>query len=238
MARALMRVLVTRPKEDARGISETLRAQGHEVVVAPLLDIHFHDGPPVALDGVAAILATSANGVRAIARRTHRRDVPVFAVGPQTAKEAARAGFTHIKNANGDGAALARAAAGWANPQDGVLLHAAGAEAPKHLATDLEKEGFAVRREILYEARAARQLPDDAADALRSAALDAVLLFSPRSAATFAACVLRENLGVHCEDLTALCISEATARALAPLVFRAIRVAEAPNQEALLALLA
>lgn len=233
-----MRILVTRPKEDARVICERLRALGHEAIAAPLLDMYFPDGPEITLDGVAAILATSANGVRAIARRSPRRDVAVFAVGPQTAAEAARAGFTHIKNANGDGAALARAVAGWAKPQDGALLHAAGAEAPKHLAAELQRQGFAVRREVLYEARAAERLPDEAANALRGDVLDAAIFFSPRSAAIFASCVSRENLGAHCESVTALCISEAAAGALEPLVFRAISVAKMPNQDALLALLA
>ena len=45
------------------------------------------------LDGVQAILATSANGVRALARRTPRRDLPLFAVGPQTAARGAEAGI-------------------------------------------------------------------------------------------------------------------------------------------------
>jgi len=232
-----MRILVTRPEEDSREISQTLRAMGHDVVAAPLLKIQFYDGPEILLEGVQAILATSANGVRAIARRTQRRDVPLFAVGPQTEAEARAAGFTHIRNAHGDGAALARATAGWVKPEDGILLHAAGAEAPKLLASALEKSGFTVWREVLYEAQAAAQLPDAAARALKSGGLDAVMHFSSRSARTFADCVTREGLAASCETLIALCISEASAQALSPLHFRETRIAKAPNQEALLDLL-
>lgn len=232
-----MRILVTRPEEDAAEISQKLRAMGHEVIAAPLLRIQFFDGPEIALGGVQAILATSANGVRSIARRTSRRDVPLFAVGPQTEAEARAAGFTHIRNAHGDGAALARATAGWAKPEAGALLHAAGAEAPKLLVADLQKSGFTVRREVLYEAQAAQHLPDAAAQALKAGALDAVMHFSSRSAKIFADCVTREGLGAHCKKLIALCISEAAATALSPLHFRETRVAKAPNQEALLALL-
>ena len=232
-----MRVLVTRPEEDASEISQKVRALGHDVIAAPLLKIMFHDGPEISLNGVQAILASSANGVRAIARRTPRRDVPLFAVGPQTEAEARAVGFTQIRNAHGDGAALARATAGWVKPEGGVLLHAAGAEAPKLLVAELEKNGFAVRREVLYEAQAAARLPDAAADALRTGALDAVLHFSARSARTFADCVGREGLAASCEKLIALCISDAAAWALSPLHFREIRVARAPNQQALLELL-
>jgi uroporphyrinogen-III synthase len=189
------------------------------------------------LDGVRAILATSANGVRAIARRTARRDVPLFAVGPQTEAEARVAGFKSIKNANGDGAELARATAQWVKPRDGTLLHAAGAEAPKLLVAELEKTGFAVRREVLYRAQAAQHLPAAAAKALKAGALDAVMHFSSRSARVFAECVTREGLAVPCEKLMALCISEVAAKALSPLHFREIRTAKAPNQQALLDLL-
>ncbi|HWA30797.1 MAG TPA: uroporphyrinogen-III synthase [Rhizomicrobium sp.] len=232
-----MRVLVTRPEDDARAMAEKLIAMGHTVVIAPLLDIVFFDGPEISLDGVQAILATSANGVRAIARRTQRRDVPLFAVGPQTAQEAERAGFAHIKNAQGDGAALARTTRDWAKPEAGALLHAASAEAPKHLASDLESHGYTVRREVLYEARAASALPENAATALRSRQIDAALFFSPRSAKTFAEGVARAGLANALAPVTACCISEATAKALAGMPFRAIRIADAPHQDALLSLL-
>jgi uroporphyrinogen-III synthase len=229
-----MRILVTRPIEDAREISQKLEARGHSVIAAPLLKIVFFDGQEVSLDGVQAILATSAHGVRAIAKRTQRRDVPLFAVGPQTEAEGRRVGFTHIKNANGDGAALAQACRQWAKPQDGALLHAAGAQAPKLLASALETAGFTVRREVLYEAQAATHLPQDAANALKSGALDAVMHFSARSAAIFAALVEKKNLAGACENLAALCISDAAAKALTGLRFGDLRVARAPNQDALL----
>lgn len=232
-----MRILITRPAEDARELSQKLEAMGHAVITAPLLKILYADGPEISLDGVQAVLATSANGVRAIARRTARRDVPLFAVGPQTESEAREAGFAHLRNADGDAMALARATAQWARPENGALLHAAGAEAPKLLAQALEKQGFTVRREVLYEARAAASLPDSAAEALRGDMLDAVMHFSPRVAATFSDCVMAGGLAGHCKRLIAICISEATAKALSPLHFREMRIAKRPNQQALLELL-
>ena len=95
---------------------------------APLLTVQIFDGPKLALDGMQAILATSANGVRALAVRSDARDVPVFAVGPQTADAASQAGFIRVRNADGDAVALADAVSGWADPKAGALLHAAGAE--------------------------------------------------------------------------------------------------------------
>ena len=131
-----MKILVTRPLEDGRQIAARLAEMGHQALLAPLLEPRFFDGPEPALDDVQAILATSANGVRALIRRTPRRDVPIFAVGPQTAEEATKAGFTEVRSADGDAVALAEATARWARPE-GVLLHVCGEDAPGTLADTL-----------------------------------------------------------------------------------------------------
>ena len=133
------------------------------------------------LEGVQAILATSANGVRALARRTPRRDVPLFAVGPQTAGEAHAMGFQNVKSADGDAAALAQCTLRWAKPDQGALLHVVGAGNDGKLAGALA--GFTLRQEILYAVTAVEKMPAEAALALQEGALDAALFFSPRSAA-------------------------------------------------------
>src|SRR6202021_3531518 len=102
-----MRVLVTRPAEDASRTAETLAKLGHAALIAPLLEIHFLDGPGVSLAGVQGILATSGNGIRALARRSPRRDIPVFAVGTRTANVARAEGYLAIMDAAGDSRALA-----------------------------------------------------------------------------------------------------------------------------------
>lgn len=226
-----MRVLVTRPSGDGEATAELLRARGHEALLAPLMAIRFHDGAEIALDGVQAILATSANGVRALAPRTTRRDVPVFAVGRQTAAEAHTQGFVAVLSADGDGADLAKATVGWAKPQNGALLHVAGSNTKGDLASALTASGFEVRTATLYDAVAADALPDAAVRAIRDGALDAVLLFSPRGARVFA----QLAAGLDCRAVTAVCISEAAAKALDGLALRAVLVAERPDQDALLA---
>ena len=227
-----MRVLITRPEEDAVRIAEILKSRGHEPVIAPLLKTNFHDGPDVALDGVQAILATSANGVRALVRRTARRDVPLFAVGPQTEEEARAHGFSSVRNANGDSKALAGATREWATPEQGALLHVKGAEADGTLATLLKADGFDVRTLVLYDV-ADIGLPDTARTQLANNQIDAALFFSARSARIFKDSVA----GLPLENVIAVCISAATAEALSPLNFKGIRVAAHPNQDSLLACL-
>ncbi|HET7084199.1 MAG TPA: uroporphyrinogen-III synthase [Rhizomicrobium sp.] len=231
-----MRILVTRPLEDGREIAALLAARGHHAMLAPLLEPRFHPGPALEeqglLDDIQAVLATSANGVRALGRRTARRDIPIFAVGPQTAEEASRAGFKEVKSADGDANALAAATGGWAAP-GARLLHVCAQDAPGHLAEALGQSGFMVRKLPLYAVEPASHLPDEAKTALQDGALDAVMLFSPRTAQLFRS--LAEGLPTN--GLTAFCISAATAEALKPMALARVAVAARPNQAAMLALI-
>jgi uroporphyrinogen-III synthase len=227
-----MHVLVTRPLEDGEEIAARLAEMGHTALLAPLLTPQFEAGPEPDFTDVQAILATSANGIRALVRRTARRDIAIFAVGPQTSQEAAAAGFTDIRNADGDARALAEAASRWTDPDKGVLLHVCGAEAPGTLADMLTLRDFSVRRAVLYRVAATHELAPEAREALAAGEVDAALFFSPRSAQVF--CQLAD--GLPTEKLIAVCISPVTAQALTR-VFQAVRIADKPNQQALLALL-
>jgi len=229
-----MRILISRPQEDAARLAELLRARGHEPLCASLLAVRFFDGPELTFESVSAIVVTSANGVRALARRTERRDLRIFTVGPQTADAAKKAGFEDVECADGDATTLAEKVLGWVQPEDGVLLHAASADTEGQLKTLLAEEGYTVDEIVLYEVVAIHKLPEVAREAMVHHALDATVVFSPRSAQALRDCILRAGLADACQKVTAICISSATAAALEPLAFRRVIVAEQPNQAAML----
>lgn len=232
-----MRVLLTRPREDAGKFSDHLRRRGHEALCVPLLSVQFRDGVSLALDGVQGVLVTSANGVRALARLSERRDLPVFAVGPQTAREALGAGFVRVESANGDAVALEEALPRWVRASEGTLLHASGAEGAGRLESLLTAKGYDVRTVVLYDVVAATALPDTASRALKEGSLDAALFFSPRSARVFKDCTVKAGLAAACTRLLVGCISQTASDALSPLSFAEIKVAAAPNQAGMLACL-
>jgi uroporphyrinogen-III synthase len=229
-----MRVLVTRPLDDAHDTAALLAARGHAAIVAPLLGVRFHDGHALRLDGVQALLFTSANGVRALARRTSLRDFVVFTVGSQTAEAARGAGFGDVRNADGNVETLAETVRTAIKPKDGMLVHVAGAEAQGRLAALLSAAGFKVRTEVLYDVPAVAELPAAARDAIAAGAVDAVLLFSARSAQVFVDSIHKAGLAGACANIIAVCISEAAAKPLAAMVFREVRTAPKPNQASLL----
>jgi uroporphyrinogen-III synthase len=231
-----MRVLLTRPLSDSMETAKKLALMGHEGVIAPLLEIRLRDGPELSLERVQAVLATSANGVRALARRTRDRSVPIFAVGPQSERAALDAGFIRVRCAMGDGTALALATRNWATPDGGELLHVAGVETKGNLLHLLEAEGFHTRREILYEAVGSASLDPAIAEQVRNDRIHAVAIYSPRSARIFEHCADQQGLKVACRRMILLAISEACVNAFSDLEFRETRIAASPDQDAMLAL--
>src|SRR5712671_6856528 len=120
-----LRALVTRPRAEAESLAEALAARGIDAIIEPLLEIHYRSEPAPDLAGVQAILCTSANGVRALARLTAERAVPLFAIGEASAARARDDGFSRVESAGGSLADLVRLVRARLRPDGGRLLHVA-----------------------------------------------------------------------------------------------------------------
>jgi uroporphyrinogen-III synthase len=230
-----MRLLLTRPLDDAGSLLGPLAALGIETLIEPLLAIRYLDGPPPDMAGVQAVLATSANGVRALARRTDDRDVAVFAVGDATAGAARAAGYRAVESARGTVEDLARLVCARLEAGAGALLHVAG----KTVAGDLGKlvagAGFKVCRHVYYEAVAAQHFTEAAARALGAGEVDGAVFFSPRTAAIFVSLVQAHELTDACRGMVAYCLSPAVAERARLLTWRRIVKARRPDEKALVA---
>jgi uroporphyrinogen-III synthase len=80
-----VRVIVTRPRAQARPLVERLEALGHEVVECPLIEIERTSDEPIDAAGYEWVIVTSPNGADELVRRG--RNLPkVAAVGPGTAE--------------------------------------------------------------------------------------------------------------------------------------------------------
>ena len=233
-----MKALVTRPVEDAAPLMRALASRGVEAVLSPMLEIVAAEDAArrigEALTGAQALLFTSANGARVFARASSRRELPVFAVGDASAAAARLAEFRSVTSAGGDVADLAQLVIARLSPQQGALVHVAGSDIAGDLAGALGKAGFALRRAVVYEARAAASLAPEAAAALAGGEVGLALFFSPRTAASFVRLAAAAGLGAACGAVTALGLSPAVAASLGGLAWRRIVTARAPTQQALL----
>src|SRR5579862_3324767 len=178
--------LVTRPRNEAERLAAQLAKRGVDAIIEPMIELVPRNAVLPGLAGIQAILCTSANGARALARASGERGVPVFAVGDATARAARAAGFAAVESADGDVGDLARLVRVRLRPEGGRLLHVAGSDVAGDLAGALGAAGFAVERAVLYEARAAKALTPATARLIADEDFDLALFFSPRSAAIFA----------------------------------------------------
>jgi uroporphyrinogen-III synthase len=229
-----MRALVTRPRAEAEALAALLAERGIEAVVEPLIEVAERVASLPDLAGVQAVLCTSANGVRALARASGERGVRLFAVGDATAARARAEGFRHVESAGGDVEDLAYLVRRNLKPQAGRLLHVAGSEVAGDLAASLAADGFAVERMVLYEARAVTSLSPATVRLIADGEIDFALFFSPRTAAVFARLADEAAVTAGLHPTIAVSISAAADAMLADLPFRARVIAEAPTQAALL----
>jgi uroporphyrinogen-III synthase len=222
-------LLITRPEPGATRFAASVRAAGWVPLVAPMMRIE-RSGTAPDLDGIGALVFTSANGVAAFAAASPRRDLKVHAVGAATARAARAAGFADVAVAGGDAdalvAALARQGAGPA------LLHVRGRHVAGDLAARLQDGGRSVREAVMYD-QTALPLDPGAEAALRDGVARAVALFSPRLAALFAGAAAALALP---GPVDALCLSANVAAALGAGPFR-VTVAARPDEAGMLAAL-
>lgn len=230
-----MRALVGRTADDA--LARALAERGIEAVFAPLLDIVAL--PPAAdldsqLTASQALLFTSANGVRALAAVTGRRDRQVFAVGDATADVARAAGFDRVVSAEGDVRDLAALVSRTLDPGRGSLVHLCGRDVAGDPVGTLREKGFTAEAVVLYEARPVEALPSAILTGLVGENLDIAMFFSPRSVRIFVSLVCRAGLAERCARLTLFTLSAAI-DAAAELPWQARYVAARPAMPALLA---
>ena len=217
---------MTRPEPGATATAARLEALGHEPVLAPCLTIR----PRRAAlpEQPAAIIVTSLQAIPALPARY--RGLPVFCVGDATAGRLRQAGFCSAMSAGGNADDLFNLLARRHLP--GLHLLTVGERHGLALARRLRRQGVEVERRAVYTAAPVRELAENVRLLLATGGLDAALFYSAATARAFAR-MAPPGTGT----LAALALSPAVAAALGGLPWADIRVAVAPTEADLLALL-
>jgi uroporphyrinogen-III synthase len=205
-----LRVIVTRPREQAEPLAERLEALGHQVVRCPLIEREQTGPRTVDLSGYDWVVVTSPSAARELAHRARGSPAHVAAIGPGTAAALRQHGVEpalvpQVSTQEG-------LVAEFPQPPGRVLF--AGAEgARRHLAEVLGADFVP-----LYRTRAL--LPDPPPTG------DLVVLASASAAAAFGA------LGL---DLPAVSIGPETTRAAAAAGIRVVAEAQTHDLDGLVA---
>lgn len=229
-----MRVVVTRPQDDAERTAATLRARGHDVLIAPLLKIEPLD---VALrPNWSGVIITSANAAHALAAHPTREvliKLKLFAVGQRSAEAARQVGFTDVTSAGGDVRDLLRLLTERKTDTDTPLLYLAGEDRAHDLLGELTARGIAAGMAVIYRAVAV-PFPPAFATALRDGAVDVVLHYSRRSAESYLAGVRQAGVVKPALAVRHICLSAQIAAPLEEAGATNIAIAPRPDEAAML----
>lgn len=234
-----MHILVTRAEPDASELKVQLEALGHTVTVEPLLQIEFMPLKAGAFKSAQALIATSRNGLRALAANAippHALKLPIFVVGPGTAELARTLGFARVIEGSGTAGDLVPLIAGQIEPARGAVVYLAGETFAFDLKAALENQRISVNKVIAYRAKPSQTLTARTAQMIADGLLDAVILMSPRTAAIFTQLVSAARLQDSAHRLAYLCLSEAVAQGLQDLGPVRAEVAAKPNADEMLRL--
>ncbi len=211
-----MAVVVVRPEPGHGATMARLCAEGLAARSLPFFATRAVAWTPPDPDTIDALLFTSAQAVRlagaGLARLSHR---PAVAVGPATAAAALGAGLSVVLTGSHDAAAVVAQARGMGLDR---LLHLAG--------RDRVETGTMVR--VVYAADPVPVAPS----AITALAGEIVFLHSARAAARLAELV--DDVGMSRQDIAIVAISAKVAAA-AGSGWRAVAIADAPRDEAMLA---
>ena len=233
---AMTNMLVTRPEPDCQSTLARLQAleipaQAAAVMVRQTLDVSL---PPP--DGFTAMVLTSTNAIRSLDERGVLADylqLPVFAVGDRTAREAEAVGFRRVSSAAGALQDLVNAMAIARLP--GPVFHPTGRYSAGDLAQAVAPLGIMVVTARIYDMVAVDSLPEDIMAALKDGRITEVLSYSRRTAEIFAQ--LTKSLDqAQKSRLAMLCLSEAVAEPLLENHFNRISLADRPDEDAMMAL--
>jgi uroporphyrinogen-III synthase len=174
-----MRLLVTRPADQAATTAQKLEAFGHEPVVAPVLEIAATGAfaPPSAYE---LVLATSAQALASVETDSPLLRLPFACVGEKTAAAARSLGFS-LLCVSPQAEALAERLLATRAPS--FALYLAGRERKPHLEERLRAADWRIEIVETYAARPVAAWTEDVRSALGDGQIDGVLHYSPRSAA-------------------------------------------------------
>jgi len=231
-----MRLALTRPHDDSERTAAALRVRGHDVLVAPLMQVE-----PVAAAiraSWAAVIVTSANAPGAIAKHPARAaliKLPVFAVGRRSAEACRQAGFTDVIVAGGDLRDLVRLIVEQRADATGPLLYLAGEDRAADLIGELAVHGIAAEMAVVYRAATAPYPPELVAS-FKAGEIDAVLHFSKRSAENYLAGAIQAGIAKQALAVRHLCLSAQIAEPLKAAGAARVAVAAHPDEASLIAL--
>jgi uroporphyrinogen-III synthase len=232
----MVSVLITRPLAASEALAAELKREKYEPVIEPLLEI-VPLAEPLPDVNVQAVMITSPNSLDALAGNPHVSrlfHLPCFCVGARTAAKAKEFGFLHVSHSSNDGRELAQLVVSSLTHNCRVILHICGRDVASTAQEELHKSSYQVTRWFVYTARKAVDFTPDTLKRFEKKKLDAVLVFSTRTADALAVLMTKHHLTGACKKMAAIGLSEAATGPLKPFSWQVLAHADMPSEDAMM----
>lgn len=238
-------VIITRPSPGNEEIAKAIALRGWTPISAPLLNISFAPLHRLSLGEKVKISSASYQGVIVASRQAViglcglypnalRSSVLIVAVGDQTAEDAKKAGFGHVKSAQGTATELVDLCRNILHPHQGEVLLASAEGAGLKIVDGLHKAGFKVFHLTLYTSQPVSVLPTSLKQAFRGEKTYAIMFFSALTATAFIKHLPPSLMGEQIPFITALAISKNVQKVLGEYPWKSIEIAARPTAHAMI----
>ena len=224
-------VLVTRPKEQATDLIQSIYDLGCTPLLQPLLSIVKQNPSFNGLDRPEAIIITSPQAVVMVPYE-FADSIPVYCVGRKTAELAKQAGYLHVQSTEGNVQDLIKLVRHRVKQGDRIL-YLRGEFITHNLVQDLRD--YFCQEIIMYQALAIDYFSQDILDKFSEIAV--ITLFSSRSGQILKANIGRHSLETSLSHIKLLCLSEAVLESVQDLPWASCHVSPQPNIDSFVATL-
>lgn len=233
------KILITRPREDFRRTADSVALLGFEALSAPSLLFKILDFELPVLEDFAALVFTSANGVRAVRDYPEMRELPCYVVGVQTAKTAEQLGFRVLLRGANDVVSLADKIALDYKKQgfDKPLLHVSGTHMAGNLSKILVERSIVVQRIQAYIMDEVNDVSAEILTAIEGGNITGILFYSSRSAKIFIENMRKNQLLAKISEIPTFYLSKNIADAVAKPYLKHIYYVNQPDEAKLLTLM-
>ena len=207
-----MNILITRPLIDSEDLMKQFFSMGHKIIHLPTLKISSSNMEPIDLNNYDALVFTSVNAVRNLKLLNQNKSKPCFCVGAITEKIARQSGFTNTFSAGGTVNALKNLilSSNEVNEKS-KIVYFCGDNISFDLDTDLQREGFIIKKIINYFSEKIVDLSDQNKKIIENHPPNVIFVYSSRSAQGFIEIVKNNSLYPLMTESKVMCISKKVA---------------------------
>ena len=229
-----MHIIITRPEEDSRNLTEKLKKQGHLVTQIPVIKIQKLESKKINFEKYKKIIFTSPNAIKYLDIEKVNFKVQCYCVGSATELAAKYAGFTNIYSSEGTVDSLIELIIRTSENKLEKMLYLSSEFVSRDLDGDLKNAGFLVDRIKNYTALPVEKIDQIKIDVLKKNMPDAIFVYSSQSAKNLFNLINKYSLLNIVTHSNLMCISEKTLLELKKIKWKKIFLFNPGEEEFLL----